>query len=43
VIIKLKALQRKEDVLDYIDSSPLPLNYIDSSNIKSNTRSLNSI
>jgi hypothetical protein len=43
VIIRLEASQRKEDVLDYIDSSLPPPNYIDSSNIESDAGSLDSI
>jgi len=43
VIIRLEASQQKEDVLDYIDSSPLPLNYINSSDIESDTGSLDFI
>jgi hypothetical protein len=43
VIIRLEALQQKEEVLDYMDSSPPPPNYVDSSDVESNAGSLDSI
>ena len=43
MIIRVEALQQKEEVLDYIDSSPPPPNYIDSSDVESNAGSLDSI
>lgn len=43
VIIRVEASQQKEEVLDYIDSSPPPPNYIDSSDVESNAGSLDSI
>jgi hypothetical protein len=43
VIIRLEASQQKEEVLDYMDSSPPPPNYVDSSDVESNAGSLDSI
>jgi hypothetical protein len=43
VIIRLEASQQKEEVLDYIDSSPPLPNYVDSSDVESNAGSLDSI
>ena len=43
VEISTKVLKAKEKVLDYIDSSPPPPNLIDSSNVESNTGSIDSI
>jgi hypothetical protein len=43
VVIRLEASQQKEEVLDYIDSSPPLPNYIDSSDIESNAGSIDSI
>jgi hypothetical protein len=43
IVIRLEASQQKEEVLDYIDSSPPLPNYIDSSDIESNAGSIDSI
>jgi hypothetical protein len=43
VAVILEHLQKKEEVLDYLDSSPPPPNLIDSSDIESNARSIDSI
>jgi hypothetical protein len=43
VAVILEHLQKKEEVLDYLDSSPPPPNLIDSSDIESNAGSIDSI
>jgi ABC-type transporter lipoprotein component MlaA len=43
VQFRLGPIQGRDDVGNYLDSSPPPLNYIDSSDVESNTRSIDSI
>ena len=43
MVITIVLLQVKEDVPNYIDSSPPPLNYINSSDVESNAGSIDSI
>jgi hypothetical protein len=43
VVFKVGLSEEKDDVLDYMDSSPPPPNLVDSSDVESNAGSIDSI